>query len=166
MALNLIFNFEEMGSKQDKATKDLKRYLKKKGIDSTDIEISPIKRTSGISYREMHIVLSDSQTLTFLIKQTGDIFKVKINKKELPIKNQHDHELAMKEVLAKVESGRAAFQKMQAKALVKLPPKMQSTTKTRSTLLEEKNADLDKALAEADSKLAELAAQHQSLQAA
>lgn len=156
MALNLIFNFDEMGSKTDKATRDLKRYFKKQGLDTTEIEISVIKRTSGVSYREMHVALVDSQTVTFLIKQTGDIFKVKINGKELPIKNQHDHEAAIKEVLAKLDSGRAAFQKMQARAKVQLPPKLKSTVTSKIALLEDKKQALDESLQQVEQQIAAL----------
>ncbi|WP_211473786.1 hypothetical protein [Collimonas humicola] len=76
MAKNLIFSFDDMGSKKDTATRAVVRYFARAGSHIVQGDISPsIKRSSGVSHREMVLTFADSQVVTFSIKQSGDIFK-------------------------------------------------------------------------------------------
>lgn len=118
---NLLFSFEDLSSK-DKAFKQVSRYFSRAGANIVQHEIpSKIKRTSGISYREMLLTFADSQRVTLRIKQTGDIFQVLLNDKILPIKEQDDHVKAIAEIVQAMDAGRSRFQKKLAAAKVRPP---------------------------------------------
>lgn len=166
----MIFNFEEMG-KNDKTVKEVIKMFKKNGvvIPKELIHISATKRTNGISYKELTLTTSDSRQVQFLIKQTGDIYRVKLSVisgkttrfQEVPIKNQHDHELAIKEIAAKIERERKPYQaklaKIQENALSpEVKSKINKSRKTIETLLTEEIQTLDEALVEVEQKIAEL----------
>lgn len=158
----LLFSFEEMGNAKDKVIKSVIKSFNKSLNAGTSViekmtEVSAIKRTSGISYRELNFTCEDSQRIVLMVKNSGDIFRVKLNGRELPIKNQHDHDLAIKEIAAKVISGSAAFQKrLTAEKKSISVPKMQSTVKKEEELLIAENERLDQEILSADKRLAEL----------
>ena len=159
---NLLFNFDELGGKPEKQVKKVVAQFKKHGCLTNPelaVSVSHVKRSSGVSYREITFNFFDSQSATFLIKQSGDIFKVKVNGREMPIKNQHDHALAIAEIARKLEAGRQSFQaKMARAAKVVIPPKMTSTVKTREAQLQAKVDELTEAIAQADKEIAQLSA--------
>lgn len=141
MNKNILFNFTEMSVK-DKASKMVVKQFEKAGIDVVSQDVLPkVKRTSGISYREMLITFGDSQKIMFRIKSPGDIYQVLINGRLIPIKNQDNHVKAVTELVQKLTSGRAAFQKRQAKLKVKAPPKPSKPSKPRviKTLTEKRD---------------------------
>lgn len=152
----IVFDFDKMNGKDDKSTKDVIKVFTKAGIQTTSSDLSAIKRTSGISYKELTLGFADSQQVTFQIKQTGDIFKVKINGKEMPIKNQQNIDAAIQEIIAKLDKGRLDFQKKLARTKVALPEKIKSTVATEETKLTQREKELDELIAEADKTLAEL----------
>lgn len=162
--MSLLFSFEEMGNAKDKVIKAIIKAFNQSLNKGTEIipkmtDVSAIKRTSGISYREVNFTCEDNQTITLMVKNSGDIFRVKLNGRELPIKNQKDHEQAIKEIAVKVIAGSSAFQKRLAaeKKSVTLP-KMQSTIKKEEQILATENEQLDQEIAIADKKLEELKA--------
>ena len=58
---NLLFSFEDLSTK-DKAVKQAARYFSRAGANVVQQEVIPtVKRTSGISYREMALTFADSQ---------------------------------------------------------------------------------------------------------
>ena len=83
---NLVFSFEDMGLKSDKATRDLVKYFTRAGNSVVQGEaVATIKRTAGISYREMVLTFADSQVVIMRIKQSGDIYQVLLNGKVIPV---------------------------------------------------------------------------------
>lgn len=169
----IIFNFDDMKVKGDKTITALIQAFKKQNIRVVrqSIDISQIKRQAGISYRELTLTTEDSQRVQFLIKQTGDIFKVKISAisgkldalREMPIKNQHDHDLAIKEIATKLETQRKPFQKKMEKlaendVAKELKDKMKITVRKTEQVLQDEIKQIDEALSEADKRLAELKA--------
>lgn len=161
----ILFNFEELGTKKDAVLKQVIALFKKYGarVVKEAVDISAVKRTSGISYREITFVCDDSQKFSLWVKSSGDIFKVKVGGdrptlKELPIKNQHDHELAIKEIATYLVNNYASFQKRLDKLKVAPPkmPKMTSTVANREKTLTARNAELDALIVDADKRLAEL----------
>lgn len=153
----LVFDFQKLGEKSEKATKEITKILKRGGVMVVSVEASTVKRTSGISYKELNLVANDSQTVTLLIKQTGDIFKVKVNKSELPIKNQDDIKKAVGEILKKLDSVRVAFQRKLARKKAELP-KMRSTVVTKEKALTQREAELDQEINKAQQHLKALKA--------
>lgn len=118
---NLLFSFEDMSVK-DKAAKAIVKHFAKAGANvvSQDVD-TKIRRTSGITYREMTLTFDDSQKVALRVKATGDIYQVLLNGKVIPIKNQDDHAKAVAEIAANVESNSAKFQRLLAKARIDLP---------------------------------------------
>lgn len=155
--MELVFDFQKLGDEKEKATKNMITLLKRNGIMIVSVDSSSIKRTSGVSFKELSLVANDSQTVTLLIKQTGDIFKVKVNGSELPIKNQTDPMKAVTEIAKKLDSGRIAFQRKLSRQKVAIP-KMKSTVITKEKALTQREAELDKAIAEAQNILKTLKA--------
>lgn len=162
----LIFDFEKMGQKGDKVTDEAIKAFKKEGLRLVKAltSVSPTKRTSGVSYKEITFVTDDNQKVQFSIKQSGDIFKVKIGVatdkvlKEVPVKNQSDHSLAIKEIAANLEKRRLQVQKQIERATKKMPtpPKLKSTVRTEINRLTDELNELNAAHEQADKRLAEL----------
>ena len=156
MSKNVVFKFDEMSNK-DKATKAVSSIFKRAGAEVVQVDVSTgVKRTSGISFRELSLTFADSQVVVFRIKQSGDIYQVVLNGKVKPITNQDDHTAAIGEIVKAMESGRSAFQKKLAKAKVKLPNSIKTTVPTKEKLLTEKRDALIDAVQEAEKELAQL----------
>lgn len=159
MAKNLIFSFEDMGLKSDKATRDLVKYFTRAGSSIVQGEAVPtIKRTLGISYREMVLTFADSQTVIMRIKQSGDIFQVLLNSRAIPIKNQDDHVKAIAEIAQAMDTGRTKFQKQLAAAKVAPPVGLRTTTPKMEAVLTEKRDALKVAIASVHDQIAALSA--------
>lgn len=144
----VIFSFEDMAV-GDKATKKIMQYFSRAGANVVTQSVDgKIKRSSGISYREMTLAFADSQTITFRIKQSGDIYQVALNGKVIPIKNQDDQVAAVAELVAMMASSRTKFQAKLAKAMAKLPPTIKTAVPNIRKQLEQKRDGLKEAIAE------------------
>lgn len=143
---NLLFSFEDMSVK-DKAAKTLIRYFTKAGADvvSQDVD-TKVRRSSGVTYREMHLTFDDSQVVTLRVKSTGDIFQVLLNGKVIPIKNQDDHIKASAEIAAHVQSNAAKFQRLLSKARVELPKSIRTAAPKLEEALQSKVDSLKSAI--------------------
>lgn len=158
MAKNIIFDFKTLNQK-DKTVKTITSAFKRAGAEVVKVEIAPnMKRTAGVSFKELNLSFADSQIVTFRIKETGDIFQVLLNKKAIPIRNQEDHVMAIGEVVTAMESGRRAFQQKLARVKVKLPPSIKSTVPKKHEILKSRKQELLEAIEEAEKELAELKA--------
>lgn len=146
MAKQLLFSFADMTSR-DKPVRELTRMFKRAGIDVAQIEVDPtIRRTSGVSYRQVFLTFVDNQQVAINIKQTGDIYQVLVNKKPLPLRNPDDHIKAVAEVVKALDSGRAAYQRKLAAAKVQLPPSVRTAAPRKRQLLVEKRDALLEAI--------------------
>jgi len=124
-----------------------------------------LKRSAGITYKEVSLTFADSQTVTFSIKQTGDIWKVKLNNKQITLRNQDAHkpEAVIQEIAQKIKAGRTAYQKAEA-AKTKADDVVQSvkqaglknTQKMRVAALTEQAKALDDVITETQKIKAEL----------
>ncbi len=152
---NLLFTFEEMSSAKDKAAKQLMKYFARAGAPVVTQDVDPkVKRSSGISYREMSLTFADSQTVKFRVKQSGDIYEVQVNNKLVPIKNQDDHVKAIAEIVAMLDAGRSKFQAKLAKAKVKIPPTIKTAAPKLIEVLTQKRDSLKEAIAEVRAEIA------------
>ncbi len=129
MANSLLFSFEDLSDK-NKVVQKVKKQFEKLNLMVTAVDVpQQIKRTAGVSYREVSMTFADSQIVTLRIKKTGDIFTVLLNKKAIPIKNQDDQTKGLKEIADAVIKNQSAFQRKLARVAVKVPTKgMHSTT--------------------------------------
>jgi hypothetical protein len=145
---NLLFSFEGLSAK-DKAAKQAIKYFNRAGANVVSEDVDPkVKRSSGISYRELKLTFADSQTVGLKIKQSGDIYEVTLNGKLIPIKNQDDHLAAIAEIVARMDAGRTKFQAKLAKAQVKIPPTIKTAAPKLMQVLVEKRDGLKVAIAE------------------
>lgn len=153
---NLLFTFSDLSVK-DKAAKAAIKYFTRAGANVVDQDVSAqVKRTAGISYREMKLTFADSQTILFRIKQSGDIYQVLLNGKLIPIKHQDDHVAAIAELVQMLDSGRTKFQAKLAKAMVKLPPAIKTAAPKMLQVLTEKRDSLKEAIAEVRLEIAQV----------
>ncbi|MCY1360312.1 hypothetical protein D9M68_728330 [compost metagenome] len=149
----LLFSFEDFGSK-DKATKAVVKYFTRAGASVAQVDASPaVRRTSGVSYRELVLTFADSQSVTLRIKQTGDIYQVLLNGKVRPIQSQDDHAKAIAEVVKAMDAGRSSFQQKLARAKAQLPPSIKTAAPRMEQVLTEKRDALREAIAEAKKEL-------------
>lgn len=137
----ILFSFQDMAT-GDKASKIVDRYFSRAGANVVQNDVlSSVKRSSGVSYREMALTFADSQTVVLRVKQSGDIFQVLLNKRVLPIKNQDDHVAAISEIVKAMDSGRTKFQKTLARTKVKPPAGIRTAApKIEQTLTEKRDA--------------------------
>ena len=153
---NLLFSFEDLSSK-DKAAKQVARYFSRAGANIVQQDVpTAVKRSSGITYREMTLTFADSQQVVLRIKQSGDIFQVLLNGKVLPIKNQDDHVKAIAEIVQAMDAGRSRFQKLLAAAKVRPPAGIRTAAPKMEQVLTEKRDALKSAIAEVRSQIAAL----------
>lgn len=153
---NLLFSFEDLSSK-DKAVKQAARYFSRAGANVVQQEVVPtVKRSSGISYREMTMTFADSQRVVLRIKQSGDIFQVVLNGKPLPIKSQDDHVKAIAEIVKAMDAGRSRFQKLLAAAQVRPPAGIRTAAPRMEQVLTEKRDALRAAIEDVRQQIAAL----------
>ena len=150
---NLLFSFEDLSAK-DKAAKQAARYFSRAGANVVQQDVpTAVKRSSGITYREMTLTFADSQQVVLRIKQSGDIFQVLLNGKVLPIKNQDDHVKAIAEIVQAMDAGRSRFQKLLAAAQVRPPAGIRTAAPKMEQVLTEKRDALKAAIAEVRSQI-------------
>jgi hypothetical protein len=153
---NLLFSFEDLSTK-DKAAKQVMKYFSRAGANVVQQDVNTsVKRSSGVSYREMSLTFSDSQQVVLRIKQTGDIYQVTLNGRILPIKNQDDHVKAIAEIVAAMDAGRTKFQKLVAAAKIKTPPGIRTAAPKIEQVLTEKRDSLKAAIAHVIEETAKL----------
>lgn len=150
---NLLFIFEDLSAK-DKAAKQAARYFSRAGANVVQQDVpTAVKRSSGITYREMALTFADSQQVVLRIKQSGDIFQVLLNGKVLPIKNQDDHVKAIAEIVQAMDAGRSRFQKLLAAAQARPPAGIRTAAPKMEQVLTEKRDALKAAIAEVRSQI-------------
>lgn len=156
---NLLFSFDDLGTKSDKALVKLKQYFSRTNTPVVTAEPgAKTLRTAGISYRELFLLFGDSQRVTLRIKQTGDVYQVLINDKLTPLKAQDDHIKAVAEIAQKLDAGRDKFQKALANVKVPLPKGIRTAAPKLEEQLKVREEELDTAISEAQQELADLAA--------
>lgn len=152
----LIFDFFEL-SEKDKSINKAKRFFEQAGALVTSLDVdSKVKRVASVSYREVHFGFADSQTVSFGVKETGDVYQVKINGRLTPLKNQDDHLKAIGEIVAAMAKGRAKFQAALAKVKVDLPKSIRTAAPKMEAVLREQIAVVDEAIGAAQERLATL----------
>lgn len=158
MSKNLLFSFEDMGLKSDKATRNLVKYFARAGNNVVQGDaITTIKRTAGISYREMVLTFGDSQKVILRVKQSGDIYQVLLNDRIIPIKAQDDHVAAIAEIVQVMDSGRKKFQDSLVKLKAKLPAGIRTAAPKMESVLTEKRDGLKVAIETVRAEIAGLA---------
>lgn len=131
--MKILFDFENMAGRASGAMKYriAQAFAKYNAPTASEgqpggggraVEIDPtIRRSSGIPYREVLVLMKDGQRVILRVKAPGDVFQVTVNGRQIAIKNQDDHQAAIREIVDVLNSGRAKFQKRMA--TVRVPVK-------------------------------------------
>lgn len=136
-----LFPFDDLA--KPRSLERISKAFAKHKLEPLSVEAVPgTKRTSGVSYREVHIAFSDSQIIKLRIKQSGDIFQVLQNGRPLPITAQNDHPKAVLEIINSLDAKRAAFQKAQARRKTKLPASVATAAPKLLAMLTQRRDDL------------------------
>lgn len=150
---NLLFSFGDLSRKDVRVQKVTQQFHRAgASVVQTDAT-TDIKRTSGISYRELHLTFADSQRVVLRIKQTGDIFQVLLNGALLPIRDQDDHVAAIAQIAKAMDAGRVKFQKKLAATKVKTPASIRTAAPKMEQVLTEKRDTLKSAIADVRSEI-------------
>jgi len=152
----LIFDFFKASDK-DKSIAKAKRYFEQAGASVTSVDVdAKVKRVAGVSFRDVHFGFADSQTISFGVKETGDVYQVKVNGRLTPLKHQDDHLKAIGELVAAMAKGRVKFQLALAKVKVELPKSIRTAAPKMEVALREQIAAVDEAIGVAQERLAAL----------
>jgi hypothetical protein len=154
----ILFKFESMGAGNDKALRDISKLFDRAGAQVVGSEVAKtLTKRAGVSFRNVDLTFADGQTVTLGVKETGDVFEVKINGSVVPLRNQDDHAKTVAEIASLLDRRRVAFQRAMTRVKVPIPP---SARVSRTTLLAaktEKRDALKEAVTLAEQELAELA---------
>lgn len=151
---NLLFNFAALNA-NDSGVKKAVQQFGRAGAKVAQIEASSgAKRSSGITYRELHLTFNDSQRVALRIKQSGDIFQVVLNGAVLPIRNQDDHVAAIAEITKVMDAGRTKFQRRLAAIKVKPPAGIRTAAPRMEQVLIQKRDMLKEAIADVREEIA------------
>ena len=148
-----LFSFEDMavGDKASRAVMNI--FAKNNSTVVSQAIDTKIRRSSGISYREMSLTMGDSQVVVLRIKSSGDIFQVLLNKKLIPIKNQDNHFLAVIEIVNAITAGRTKFQKKLASLAIKLPTAIKTAAPKMLVTLTARRDELKSAIADVETEI-------------
>jgi hypothetical protein len=137
--------------------KELSKIFAQAGTPVVDVAIDEkIKRVAGVSTRNITLTFADSQTITLSVKQSGDIYEVKVNNKVLPIKHQDNHKKAVIEMINALDAGRTKFQAALARTVVTLPKSVKTAAPKMVDALKAELAEKQAAIEAADVRLAEI----------
>lgn len=153
--MSLIFNFDELKTNEKTAPKSLLQIIRRAGstVASSWVD-GKTRRENAISFKQIHLVFADSQEAVLRVKQSGDIYQVKLNGRAIPIKHQDDHKRAIIEVIDAVDANLSKFQKKLAQTKVALPVGIKSTVTRKEDALKQRLTELDQAISEAQAELA------------
>lgn len=151
----LLFKFEAMGAGNDKAIRDITRLFDRAGVQVVSSEVAKTQtKRSGVSFRNVDFTFADGQRVTLAVKETGDVFEVKINGTVVPLRQQDDHTKTVVEIAGLLDRRRAAFQRALARIKVPLPPSARISRTTLLTMKTEKLESLKEAVSLAEEELA------------
>lgn len=153
----ILFDFSAMGAANDKAIKEITRRFAKAGVEVVSSSVAPqTTKRAGVVFRNVTFTFADSQTAVLAVKETGDVFEVKINGSMVPLRQQDDHAKTIAEIAALLDKRRVAFQRAMARVKVPLPPSVRATRKTIMAAKVEKRDGLREAVSLAKQALSEL----------
>jgi hypothetical protein len=154
----LSFQIDNPSSK-DKTVKEVTKTLGRFGCKVITAEFDQkLTRRAGVSFRYLNLTFSDGQTAALGIKDTGDVFEVRVNGKPVPITNQDDHEGALQELADLIDRRRAAFQRAMARVKTPIPPSVRTSRANTLQKLTERRDALREAVTLKEQELVELTA--------
>ncbi|AUX61811.1 hypothetical protein JF634_12195 [Simonsiella muelleri] len=135
------------------APKELLKIFKRAGAEVVQSSVEKAKRQNSISFKTVHLTMSDSQLIDLRVKETGDIYQVLLNGKIIAIKNQDDDKVAVSEIVKAWVANVDKFQAALAKKKTPLPKGVKSTRKKIIETLKTEIAELDALIAEREMQI-------------
>ncbi|WP_282348025.1 hypothetical protein [Pseudomonas sp. PS01301] len=144
---DVLFDFDNPADTQ-RSLKRIAQLMQRAGQPVVSHDFDPkVKRTSGVSYHQALLTLASGQTVTLMVKLTGDVFRVLLNGAVLPIHQQEDTK-AIAEIAAAAQRNQAKFQAQQARIKVELPKGIRTAAPKMADALAERISYLDSQIAE------------------
>lgn len=144
---DVLFDFDNPADTQ-RSLKRIAQLMQRAGQPVVSHDFDPkVKRTSGVSYHQALLTLASGQTVTLMVKLTGDVFRVLLNGAVLPIHQQEDTK-AIAEIAAAAQRNQAKFQAQQARIKVDLPKGIRTAAPKMADALAERISYLDSQIAE------------------
>ncbi len=107
----ILFDFSSPAKAEAAASKFVTLFARAGAeVASSEVDAREYK-TAGVSFRKVALSFTDSQTVTLMVKATGDVYQVLVNGRSMPIRKQDDPAKSIAEVAAVLTAGRASFQK-------------------------------------------------------
>ncbi len=155
---NLIFDFGAVTA-NEKTLREVAKLFERAGVQviSSEVAKNVIKR-QGFATRDVTLTFADSQTVTLSVKESGDVFAVKVNNSAVPLREQEDHAAAIREIAGLLDRRRAAFQAALARTKMPTPPIARASRTSVIAALTTKRDSLREAIGIAEQELAELQA--------
>lgn len=142
-----LFDFENAANGK-RSLKRIAQAMLRAGQPVVSSELdAKVRRTAGVSYRTALLTLASGQTITLMVKLTGDVFQVRLNGATLPIKNQEGLK-SIAEIAKAAEGNQKRFQAAQARKKVEIPKSLRTAAPTLAVKIAERNAQLDSEIAE------------------
>ncbi len=163
---NLLFNFDKLGPADAGVKKAVQQFGRAGSRVAQAEAVAGIKRTSGISYRELSLTFADSQRVVLRIKQSGDIWQVLLNGAVVPVRNQDDHVAAVAEIAKAMDAGRQKFQRRLAAIKVKPPAGIRTAAPKMEQVLTQRRDTLKEAIAEVREEIVRVRASNNAAPAA
>jgi predicted amino acid-binding ACT domain protein len=157
--MKLLIDFDALATNPTNALRKFTQVLTRVGIAVLNVESDgKTKKLVGVSYREATLTFADSQTLALKVKETGDVFEVRLNGKVVPVKAQDDFNAAAKELANLLDTGRAKFQKRLSLMQMRPPEGAKTAAPTLRARLQTQFDELGVAIEDATQELAALQA--------
>lgn len=154
---SILFKFDAMGAANDKAIRDITRLFEREGVQVVSSEVAKaLTKRAGVAFRNVDFTMADGQRVTLGVKETGDVFEVKINGSVVPLRNQDDHVKTIKEIALQLDRRRVAFQRAMTRIKMPIPPASRASRTTILAAKTEKRDALKEAVSVAEQELAEL----------
>ena len=155
--MKLLIDYEALGRNAEAAAKRLKPLFVRAGLSPIGTETDgKVRRTAGITWRELVFTFADSQKLALRVKATGDVYEVLLNGKKVPVKEQDDPAKGVAELVRMLDTNRARFQKRMAAMQMKPPEGIKTAAPKLKQALQTQIAELDQAIEAAKEELAEI----------
>lgn len=163
---NLVIDYEKLLESQKTAPKDLLKVFTRAGAEIASSWVGKAKREAGVSFKPVTLVFADSQEVELRVKQTGDIYQVRMNGKVQPVKEQDDQKKAIAEIVGMVEGNAKRFQAALLRRKVKLPKGIKSTVKRKEEVYTARKSELQAQIADADAEISRLEKELATIQGA
>lgn len=155
--MNLLIDFDALARNAKTAARRMLSLFQRAGLEVVDAaHDGKVRRTAGVSFRELVLSFADSQTLTLRIKATGDVYQVLLNGKVTPLAEQDDAAKAVAELVKLLDKSRAKHQKRLAALAMKPPEGIKTAAPKLEQKLTEQIAEVDAQIESAREELAAL----------